>query len=392
MRAVKEFDTVDGKRYRVRFRRGGTESSQTFRAKKDAQTFAALLTADDGVTVALEWLKLRETGTASLTFGQWFEQWVTELTGVGPRTRNDYRSMHRRYLTGLDGLPLPLITRSHVAKVVNQLADDGKSLKTTKNTVHMLSSCFAIAVEDGLIARNPCLRVKLPKQEAKPHRVRFLTYEEFGSLVDAMPEHYRPLVVLLVGTGLRWSEATALQSRHVNLASGTVTVEQAWKRVPGQGFTIGPPKSPKANRTVNAATMALAAVAPLLGKPDDWVFTTPNGNVVRHANFYNRIWLPAIEKAGLPNASPHDLRHAHASWLISDGQSLEAIQDQLGHESILTTRKVYGHLLPALGVAVGQSASRALARALQGSHSMPVLAAPIEPIESVQAPDQGMGA
>lgn len=72
--------------------------------------------------------------------------------------------------------------------------------------------------------------------------------------------------------------------------------------------------------------------------------------------------MPAARKAGL--ASPeqrdtkgkltgrydgpriHDARHTHASWLLSAGATLEQVQDQLGHESILTTRKVYGHLLP----------------------------------------------
>jgi integrase len=52
-----------------------------------------------------------------------------------------------------------------------------------------------------------------------------------------------------------------------------------------------------------------------------------------------------------PRPKIHSLRHTHASWLISLGIQLEAVQDQLGHESILTTRGVYGHLLPALGAA-----------------------------------------
>ena len=62
--------------------------------------------------------------------------------------------------------------------------------------------------------------------------------------------------------------------------------------------------------------------------------------------------------------SAHDTRHTHASWLLSDGIPIEAVQDQLGHESAETTRKVYAHLLPAVGVAVG----RDLGPSLQGGH------------------------
>jgi integrase len=67
-------------------------------------------------------------------------------------------------------------------------------------------------------------------------------------------------VTFLLGTGLRWAEATALQGRHVNLENGTVLVRQAWKRIPG-GQEVGPPKSAKARRTVNASALALLAAA-----------------------------------------------------------------------------------------------------------------------------------
>lgn len=364
MRQVKEFDTKDGKRYRVRYRLGEQQTSQTFWRKQDAVTFAALLDGG-GISAALAWLKASDDKPTSLTFGPWFEQYVKQLTGVSPRTRDDYRSMHRRYLTPFDTLPLPMLTRGHVTDLVNRMEAAGRSPKTIKSTINLLSTCLQLAIDDGHLTANPCRRVRLPKAQLGGAEARFLTHDELAQLVDAMPAHYKALVIFLVGTGLRWSEATALQGRHVNLAAGTVRVEQAWKRVPGKGYDLGPPKTPKSRRTVNPAVMALAVVRPLLSEPSAFVFTTPSGGHVSHSNFYTNVWQPACKRAKLnPPPRIHDLRHSHASWLISDGIQLEAVQDQLGHESILTTRKVYGHLLPALGVAVGKSASDALERAL----------------------------
>lgn len=368
MRQIKEYVTDDGPRFRVRYRAGGTETSQTFLREHDAETFRDILgngTAQR-LAEALGWLEARKAGErTTLTFGQWFDDYVAQLTGVTPRTRGDYHSLRRRYLAHLDQVPLAQLTRAHVSKIVNDMEAAGRAPKTIKQAIHMLSTCLALAVDEGHIGTNPCKRVRLPSQSLDVVEPRFLTHEEAATLIAAMPEHYRALVTFLFGTGCRWAEATAIEARHVNLEAGTVRVEQAWKRIPGAGFKIGPPKTARSKRTVNAAVPALLAIKPLLGKPKDLVFKTASGGPITHSNFYNNVWRPACERAGFdPSPRIHDARHSHASWLISDGMSLEAVQDQLGHESILTTRKVYGHLLPALGVAVGKSASAAMERVL----------------------------
>lgn len=355
--------------WRVRYRSAGQECSETFRAHDHADTFARILGRGkpNDVADALAWLNTKRDDQRSATFGEWFETWASQLTGITSRTKADYRAMHRRYLTSLDPVPLPLITRGHIAELVNTMETQGYSAKTIKHTFNLLSSVLSVAQDDGLIGRNPVKRVRLPRVRKTEGDYLFLTTDEAGALVAATAEHYQPLVTFLLGTGLRWSEATALQVRHVDLANGTVRVERAWKRVPG-GFEVGTPKSDKSTRTVNAAVAALLAVEPLITgrKSTDLLFTTPAGGVVRHSNFFNRVWKPACKAAGMEDPRPtiHDCRSTFGSWLISEGIGLEAVQDQLGHESYETTRKVYAHLLPAVGVAAGKAASAALARAL----------------------------
>lgn len=371
MRSVSEHIGIDGTRtYKVRYRRAdGAQSSETFRLQGDAEMFRDILgNGKNGRLVeALKWLEQRRAGdTASvLTFGQWWKQYMAQLTAVTPRTRGDYESLHRRYTSRFDALPLSVISRTHVAQLVNDMEAKGRAPKTIKGTINGLSTCMKLAIDEGHITANPCRGVRLPSQSLTTVEPRFLSDDEFRMLMREIPTYYKPLVAFLFGTGMRWSEATAIETRHVNLAAGTVRVEQAWKRIPGDGYKIGVPKTKKAKRTVNAAVIALAAAKPLMGKPRDLLFQIPGGGHVTHSNFYNNVWRPACKRAKLdPSPRIHDARHTHASWLISDGQSLEAVQDQLGHESIETTRKVYAHLLPAVGVAVGKAASAALERAL----------------------------
>jgi integrase len=62
--------------------------------------------------------------------------------------------------------------------------------------------------------------------------------------------------------------------------------------------------------------------------------------------FRNTIWYPAVKSAGLMNrVRIHDLRHAHASWLLAGGADLQVVKQRLGHGSLRTTEK-YLHTLP----------------------------------------------
>lgn len=367
VRKVEVNERAHGTTYTVRFRHGGRQTSETFTNRQHADTFAGILNVA-GPADALAWLETQAaTGTRSgPTFGQWFDKWVTDLTGVTDRTRADYRRLARNRYGSLDKLPLSMVTRGHVAAIINGMQADGASSKTIKNAVTPLATSMKAAVDEGLIERNPATRHRLPQtvgdDDAEP---LFLTHDEFARLYAAVPARYQPFILLLAGTGLRWSEATALRIRDVDLAASTLRVTRAWKRIPG-GFEIGPPKTAAGRRTVTLPAEVVAALTPLCDRPrDELLFVTPlSGRQYHHSNFYRRIWTPACEAAGLTRRPRiHDLRHTHASWLIRLGIRLEVIQDRLGHESILTTRGVYGHLLPDMQAEAAQAAQLALSDA-----------------------------
>lgn len=62
--------------------------------------------------------------------------------------------------------------------------------------------------------------------------------------------------------------------------------------------------------------------------------------------FRNHIWKPALKEAALEiRVRIHDLRHAHASWLLAGGADLQVVKERLGHADIATTAR-YLHTLP----------------------------------------------
>ena len=61
--------------------------------------------------------------------------------------------------------------------------------------------------------------------------------------------------------------------------------------------------------------------------------------------FRHQVWYPTRDAVGLAGLRVHDLRHAHASWLLAGGADLQVVKERLGHASIVTTEK-YLHSLP----------------------------------------------
>jgi integrase len=63
-------------------------------------------------------------------------------------------------------------------------------------------------------------------------------------------------------------------------------------------------------------------------------------------NFRRRAFRKLLEKADVPQIRIHDIRHTFASLLLSQGEPLHYVKEQLGHASIQTTVDVYGHIVP----------------------------------------------
>ncbi len=81
--------------------------------------------------------------------------------------------------------------------------------------------------------------------------------------------------------------------------------------------------------------------------------------------FRRQVWQPAVQSAGLGiRVRIHDLRHAHASWLLAGGADLQVVKERLGHGSIATTEK-YLHTLPEADETALDALSRIRSRATE---------------------------
>ena len=130
----------------------------------------------------------------------------------------------------------------------------------------------------------------------------------------------------------------------VDLTRRRLEIVEATTEVRGE-IIFGTPKTHQ-RRSVpfpRFLTQPLAALVDCRA-PEDLVFTSPDGHVLRNTNFRRRVFDPAARAASLEGLTPHELRHTAASLAVAAGANIKAVQQMLGHASAAMTLDVYAGL------------------------------------------------
>jgi integrase len=173
----------------------------------------------------------------------------------------------------------------------------------------------------------------LPKFVKSPKKA--ITPEEFEALLGEIPPRYRVLVLVAIETGVRWGELVAIRPVDVDLENGEIHVRrvvlEVSKKITGAEPVWSIRDYPKDNehRTIRIGDQLCRDIREYLvatGKRgEDLLFSSTTGSPVSRNVFRTRVWLPAITRAELPQRVRfHDLRSAHASWLLAGGADLKA--------------------------------------------------------------------
>lgn len=333
-----------GNAYSVRFTDpAGRQRFRAARTLEEAKLLKAALTAD----VARGDFRALST----VSFASYASEWVQTYTGrtetgIRPGTRDDYRR-------DLEGHAIPYFGRRKLSEIelrdvrafTRELAKAGLAPATVRNLVAPVRALFATALEEGLIRINPTqgLRLAGRAKETAEERTKALSEDELAALIEAMPEDWRLFVRFLAATGLRISEAIALQWG--DLERGRIRVRRRIYR------GVDDPKSRYGKRDVPLSAGMLrdleARRAETSWSADqDPIFASRVGKPIIHQNLYRRVYKPAARSVGLDWVGWHTLRHTAASRFFRNGWNAKQVQIVLGHHSPAFTLERYVHLLP----------------------------------------------
>ena len=299
---------------------------------------------------------------ARVTVALFVPDWIRKALAASnrkPSTRENYATIARTHLipAPFGALTLDRLRPSDIEALLVAKRDAGLSGSTVRLVCTVCRAMLDIAVRDGLIRRNPAAAVKRPT--IKRNEARYLTPAEVGRLLEAAKgDRLQPLIVLMLGTGLRRGEALALHWRDVDLSAGHVRVRSTLSRVE-RALVFDEPKTERSRRFVSLpspvvetlrrhktslAAERLAAVAWVPWPDhDDLVFPTHIGTPTDPRNAL-RGFEGIAGRAGLSGAGLHTLRHSAASALIASGAHLKLVQEMLGHSSYGITADVYAHV------------------------------------------------
>ena len=321
-----------------------------FRTRREAERVAAKREND---AERGEWAS---PVTGRMTFTRYVENhyWLT-TAHLEVSTRTAYRSyLDKHFLPTFGDLPMRRITASTVQSWVNDAAAGTLSARSVGKYHALLHKIFARAVIDRVVPLNPCAHSELPKVLTKAKRI--ITADEFDAILAAVvPTRHQMMVLLAIESGLRWGELIALRPTDIDFPTRTINVrrtigEVSRKHSPtGERFFVKEyPKSnePRLVQIQQESCLLLREHMLAEGvRESSLLFTSAAGSSISRNNFRTKVWLPALETAKINGTVTfHNLRAAHASWLLAGGADLQVVKERLGHKQITTTQQYLGTL------------------------------------------------
>lgn len=208
---------------------------------------------------------------------------------------------------------------------------DGVQPQTVNRDLDMLRAALFHARD--IYGQNvPSLAWKKVKVAESPHRLRFLSAEEYRSLLAAAHPKLVPIIICAVATGLRRENILEMTWNQIDLENAVITIPRTKSGKPMQVRITGSLRAMLSSMAAKRAATALKAER--VPSAREHVFDRTG---------FRRRWEAAVKNAKLENVRFHDLRHTFASWARIAGADLATIKEAMDHSHVSVTMR-YAHI------------------------------------------------
>lgn len=309
--------------------------------------------------------------TGKQTTAAYLRQWLRDsvVPSCAPKTvRTATDIVEKHLIPALGNIPLPRLRPVDVQAYYSRALTSGRldgngglSAISVQRHHQILHAALRQAVRWQLLVRNPADAVDVPR--GKHREMPMPSIEDVRRVLTAAQNSpIATLVYVTVQTGLRKGEALGLRWSDVDLEGGRLHVQQTAQFISGQGVVFGHPKTAKSARSVALSTDTVRQLARHRAAQAEnrlrfgaaysdlgLVFATTLGAPIDASNL-RRHWLKVCRAANV-RLRWHDLRHVHASLLLTQGTNPKVVSERLGHSGVAITLNLYSHVLPEIQAA-----------------------------------------
>jgi integrase len=214
------------------------------------------------------------------------------------------------------------ITRRDIIKLLDQVVDRGSPVMANR-LLALLRKMFSFAVKQDILGASPCVEIDMPHEESPRDRV--LSPAEIkkfwkGLEKASMAPLTRLALKLMLATAQRRDEVVSASWSEFDLAEGVWEIPAARS------------KNKNAHRVpLSPLARDLLGQVQGLGEGSPWLFPSPRGDGAMAPAAVSHAMRKNLERIGIENATPHDLRHTAASQMTEMGVARLVVSKVLGH-------------------------------------------------------------
>lgn len=352
---------ADG-RVRVRVYTGIKDGKKTYKSVYGKTQKEADIKAEE-LKVSLR--KGIDISASNDSFKVWAEYWLVSKRYEVSTDR--YSTLQARSAVWVDALkntqisqikPFELQTILFSIAAKNPYTNEPMAKKTIRGYVQVITAIFDFAIDNRIIDYNPATKLKIPQAATATVQRRALTAEERQRVME-FEHRAKPSAMLMMLSGLRRGEATALQWNDIDFVNNKISVTKSYN------FKSKDFKTPKNGKSrVVSVPQMLIDYLKTLPKVSPFVLTNARGGMMTEDSWkrlYQSYMLDMNIKYGFGGSinkhannidvpmiintfTPHELRHTFCTIMFEAGIDALTAKEQLGHSDIKTTLSIYTHL------------------------------------------------